>query len=365
VRYNLPVLLLAALGTIQTIRRRNGLGGTLIVWLVLNFVFIVVTRAQYHHLVILDLPLALLAAQPLGELGNLAHIRDLWPHPPWPRLWISLAAAPLLIYYLLTMPTLLTGYFSTPPRGLAWPEDNDRWAAVRLLQQVTTPDQFIVSDDQALVFEARRTAIPSVVDPSKVVIGSGFLTEQKIIQLADQKASAFVFWTDRFMDSFPMLPVWARWAYAESRDFGKRQIIYYNKQTVQIAHPLNLTFGGEIALAGYELSPDAPQMSLYWRRLSAQAGDYKVSLRLLDTAGKVVAQRDYRPHGDYFPTTAWPVGVLLPEKIALPPTDALPPGGYRLVIGLYDPNKPDLLPVSGGPQQGNLALLEVLTLGSR
>jgi hypothetical protein len=358
---NLPVLLLAVVGTIQAIRRRNSLAVTVIIWLVLNFVFIVVTQAQRHHLVLLDLPLALLAAQPVGELGSLARARRLGSRP-----WSGLAVTLLLLYYLAALPTLLTSYFSERPRGLAWPEDDERWAAVRLLQQVTAPNQIIVSDDQALVFEARRMALPALIDPSEVVIRSGFLTEQMVIQLADQQAAALVLWSDRLADSFPMLPVWASWAYAESKDFDKLQTIYYDRRAPHLTHPLNLTFGSEIALAGYELSrATPPHVTLYWRKLSAQAGDYKVSLRLLNMSGNQVAQRDDRPYGGHFPTTAWPVGVVLPETAELPSTDALPPGKYDLVIGLYDPVKPELLPVAGGPGQNNLALLEELTLGGR
>ena len=360
-RNNLPVLLLAAVGTIQTVRSRNSLAGTVIVWLALNFVFIVVTQAQRHHLVLLDLPLALLAAQPVGELGRLARAQRLGSKP-----WSSLAAALVLMYYLVALPTLLTSYFSARPRGLAWPEDDERWAAVRLLQQVTAPDQIIVSDDQALVFEARRMTLPALIDPSKVVIRSGSLTEQTVMQSADRQAAALVLWSGRFADSFPVLSVWANWAYAGSKDFDKQRTIYYDRRALHLAHPLNLTFGGQIALAGYELSPGTPpHVTLYWRRLSAQAGDYTVSLRLLNASGNLVAQRDDRPYGGLFPTTAWPVGVVLPETTELPPTDALPPGKYNLVIGLYDPVKPDLLPVAGGPGQNNLALLEELTLGSQ
>jgi hypothetical protein len=58
-------------------------------------------------------------------------------------------------------------------------------------------------------------------------------------------------------------------------------------------------------------------------------------------------------------------GVLsLPEDVALPSTDALPPGEYSLVIGLYTPDGHELLPVAGGPGQDDLVLLEVLMLGS-
>jgi hypothetical protein len=359
--HNRPLLLLAALGAIQTIRRRNGLGGTVIVWLVLNLAFTVVTQAQQHHLTLLDLPLALLAAQPIGELINLARTRHLRPVP-----WSGLAAALLLVYYLVALPALLSFYLSERPRGPGQPGDDQRREAIRLLQEVTTPDQFIVGDDQEVAFEARRMAIPELVDTSFVVIRSGFLTEQAIMQWADRQASAFIFWTQR-LDSFPMLPVWVSSAYVKHEDFGEQQMIYYSKRIPHMTRSLNLAFGGEIALAGYELSPDTPsKVTLYWRRLGTQGGDdYQVWLCLLDRAGNVVRQHDYQPYSGHFPTTAWPVGVLLPERTSLPPTDGLPPGEYSLVIGLYDPDKLELLSVSGGSAQNHLALLQVFSLGNR
>ncbi len=361
VRYNLPVLLLAGLGIIQTIRRRNGLGVTVIVWLVLNFIFVVVTQAQKHHLAVLDLPLALLAAQPVGDLIDLVRTRRWRPRP-----WNSLPAALLLAYYLVALPALLTKDFAERPRGSDWPENKQRQEAVRLLQQATAPDQRIISDDQELVFEARRMAIPMLVDPSGVVLGSGVLTEQTFMQSADQKASALVFWSGRFADAFRILPVWARWAYTGSQDFGEGRVVYYNKQSPHITHPLNLAFGGEIGVAGYDLGPaKPPKMTLYWKRLNPQAGNRTVTLRLLDTSGAVVAQRDGRPYDGRFPTSAWPVDVLLPEEVTLPPTDALPPGEYRLAIGIYATDGRELLPLVGGAGQDNLALLEALTLGNR
>jgi hypothetical protein len=231
---------------------------------------------------------------------------------------------------------------------------------------VTTPAQFIVSDDLSIPFEARRTVVPQFADASSGGIHCGSLTQDMIMQQADRTGAVVILWTNRFLDEFPILPRWLDVTYAGRKQFSEEHIIYYDKRTLQIAHPLNVTFGKMIGLEGYELSPATPpRLTLYWRRLSAESGDYKVSLRLLNTSGTLVAQRDDRPYGGHFPTTAWPVGVTLPEQAKLPSTDALPPGKYNVAIGLYDPAKPDLLPVAGGPGQNNLALLEELTLGSR
>ncbi|MEJ2558787.1 MAG: hypothetical protein P8186_21745 [Anaerolineae bacterium] len=77
-----------------------------------------------------------------------------------------------------------------------------------------------------------------------------------------------------------------------------------------------------------------------------------------------MAQYDDQPYQGYYPTSAWPVGVLLPEQVTLPSIDALPAGEYDLVVGLYDPQTLTLLPVKGlAVGNHNLVSLEVLTLG--
>jgi hypothetical protein len=356
---NRPLLLLAALGTVAVIWRRHGYGMWAIAWLGLNLALIVVWRAHSHHLVILDFPLVLLAAYPLGELGNYRSVRRLEF-----KQWINVIAILCMGYWLVSQILSWPSYFSAAPRGLDRPDDSGRWAAVRFLRQVSTPEQFIVSDDLSIPFEARRMVIPQLADVSSESIGCGLLTQEMVMQLANVDGSVFIYWTDRFLDEFPILPFWISDAYAGRKQFGSEQIIYYDKQVPQIAHPLSVTFGGVIALEGYEFSPDQPsQVTLFWRRLSAEAMDYSITLRLLDAEGRVAVQHDDRPYRGFYPTNAWPVGVLLKESVALPSFDALPPGEYSVVVGLYAFDTLELLPVEGTAKRNhNLALLDVLRL---
>jgi hypothetical protein len=360
VRNNLPLLLLAMLGIIQILRRRDGLGAMVILWLALGVAFIVASRAHTHHLVVLDFPVALLAAAALTRLGD---IRSIWRLQP--RSWsYSLIVVLLLAYYLVSLPSLWAEYASARPRGLAWPSDSERWTAVDLLQEVTTPDQFVVSDDQALAFEARRMVPPALADTSSVVVG-GLVTEQMVLQLADRQGAALIFWTDRFFDTFMVLPYWARQAYARSEQFDEHRIIYYDKRTPQITHRTKAVFGGEIEMEGYDLSLETqPRVTFYWRKLGEVNRDHKLSIRLLDAKGDAVAQYDRWPYNGLYPATGWPIEVLLQEQVDLPSVDGLKPGEYALVVGLYDPQTLELLPVEGtAGTNHNLVLLEVFTLG--
>ena len=77
--------------------------------------------------------------------------------------------------------------------------------------------------------------------------------------------------------------------------------------------------------------------------------DYRVTLRLMDAAGHVVAQRDEFPIGALLPPTTWNAGDAKPGYMALPIPDGLAPGRYDLTAGLYDPTT--------GAQMGNMTTI--------
>lgn len=62
-----------------------------------------------------------------------------------------------------------------------------------------------------------------------------------------------------------------------------------------------------------------------------------IFVHLLDEAGNRVAQRDAPPWQGRFPTTAWRPGTLVVDvnDLYMPPD--LPPGRYRLLMGMFDP----------------------------
>ncbi|MEJ2558788.1 MAG: hypothetical protein P8186_21750 [Anaerolineae bacterium] len=192
-RNNLPLLLLAAITTIMVVRRRNGSGIWVMAWLGLSFASIVAWRSHSHHLVILTLPLALLAAYSLGDLVDPGYGGRFWS-----RNWTSVIPILGLAYWLGSLILAWPSYFSVAPRGLDRQDDRDRWAAVSLLQEVTRPAQFVVSDDLSIPFEARRMVIPQLADVSSDSIGCGLVTQEMVMQLADRNGSAVIFWTNRF-----------------------------------------------------------------------------------------------------------------------------------------------------------------------
>lgn len=110
------------------------------------------------------------------------------------------------------------------------------------------------------------------------------------------------------------------------------------------AQPLDARFGEDIlllsaALSAEEALPGAVlQVQFTWIADSAIERRYKVFLQLLDADGFLVAQRDSEPGGGLAKSTDWPPGVAVLDNHALSLPYDLPPGGYRLIAGLYDIN---------------------------
>ena len=105
-----------------------------------------------------------------------------------------------------------------------------------------------------------------------------------------------------------------------------------------IPHPMAVTFGGEIRLLGYDVeqAKDRLHLTLYWQALTAPRGDYTRFVHLFDPAkGTLVAQNDSPPRGGKYPTSWWVAEEVVTETVTLP-LEGVPPGAYRLAVGLYD-----------------------------
>lgn len=75
----------------------------------------------------------------------------------------------------------------------------------------------------------------------------------------------------------------------------------------------------------------------FWLVETPFTADYAVFVHVIDAAGNRPTQRDAQPWQGRFPTSAWRPGSIVVDHndVYLPPN--LPPGEYRVVVGLYDP----------------------------
>jgi hypothetical protein len=109
---------------------------------------------------------------------------------------------------------------------------------------------------------------------------------------------------------------------------------------------LGVTFGGEVLLLGYDLARDGEELrlELYWQALQQMTVDYKVFVHLFDPATEaIVTQWDAMPREGRYPTSRWARGEVVSDSITLSLAE-VPPGYYRLAVGVYVPETVERLP---------------------
>jgi hypothetical protein len=111
-------------------------------------------------------------------------------------------------------------------------------------------------------------------------------------------------------------------------------------------HSLHVVWGDVILLRGYELqhSTELLKLTLNWQAQRRMDVSYKVFVHLVDvTTGAIAAQDDAVPCRWTYPTTCWERGEVVEDTIPLS-LSGVPPGRYRLVLGLYDQSAGERLP---------------------
>jgi hypothetical protein len=126
-----------------------------------------------------------------------------------------------------------------------------------------------------------------------------------------------------------------------------------------------LSFGDRIDLVGYDLADaDARpgnyfRLFLYWEATEEIPEEYVVFVHLVDEGGETWAQGDGAPAGGIYPTWAWIPGEVVKDEHLIPLETDVPPGSYRLSIGMYDPQTLTRLEVTDpeGASLGDSVLL--------
>jgi hypothetical protein len=108
-------------------------------------------------------------------------------------------------------------------------------------------------------------------------------------------------------------------------------------------NPQNQNFNDEIRMVGYEydrrdiVPGENLAVTLFWQAIQDVTADYIVQVRLLDEAGKAWAVADGRPGDGASPSNAWQARDTLEDTHLLTIDPDAPPGTYRVVIALFDP----------------------------
>jgi hypothetical protein len=121
------------------------------------------------------------------------------------------------------------------------------------------------------------------------------------------------------------------------------------------------SFEGGISLMDYDLVHENGNLllALVWETEAYLEQDYTVFVHLRDAEGETVAQGDGPPLNGAWPTSQWPTGYPLHDVHAIPLPDAMQPGDYRVVVGLWEPATGLRVPLTTG---GDELTLDTLSL---
>jgi len=120
------------------------------------------------------------------------------------------------------------------------------------------------------------------------------------------------------------------------------------------ATPANIAFGDLASLEGYSISPDSLSpgdkldLMLYWRALAATEVSYTVFTQLLGPDGQLHGQHDSPPGYDTLPSNRWQPDQLLPDEHRLLIAPNAPVGDYQLLIGFYNLDDGQRIPLADG-----------------
>jgi hypothetical protein len=130
--------------------------------------------------------------------------------------------------------------------------------------------------------------------------------------------------------------------------------------------------GDAIRLLGYEavdaaLAPgSAFDVKLYWKAEGSPTEHYVVFVHLLNAEGNLIASHDGPPFDGRYPTQAWLPGDVVPDVHPLVLDADVPPGAYKLQVGMYHWPSLERLPVwdrHGEAQPERAIVLQWVTVG--
>jgi len=107
------------------------------------------------------------------------------------------------------------------------------------------------------------------------------------------------------------------------------------------------------------------KVTLYWEALRPVSEEYTVFVHLRGQDGSLMAQDDYPPLKNLYPTYYWGEGQTVPDPRTLSVPGDVAPGWYRLEVGLYRSGDDQRLPVldESGSEAGDFFVLDYVSVG--
>ena len=320
--------------------------GVVAVWFLIILTLFVLWRWPWkHYALFLSYPLAIVAGG--GVAAAIRRLTEQQAATYRGKCWRDILAILILIGALLFAAERVT----TPLEWSHWTAEQR--AAQSFLKQEGTPGKFIISDDQFLAFTAGYLVPPSLADTSWKRIRTGFLQVSDIIgQVLEHHVRFILFRTERFAvvpsleqwtEQFavePSLEQWTELVASQRYDFDSIRI--YRVDFFPPSDLLDFSLGESIHLCGYRLSQqdrlragETLTVTLYWESATPPQEDFTIFVHLVDADDHLVGQHDGPPLLRYYPTSRWIPNVMVPDPHPIALNNNLPPGTYRLLVGMY------------------------------
>lgn len=316
-------------------------------WLLLPMLLtiLIFSPAFLKFLLVAAPAVALLLAVTVEQLGGLFR-----------RTWPGYLMGGLLLASLISGSSLaLYSYFS----DAAYARDDYR-SIVQFIKAVGGPEDAVVlhAEGQQDVFNYYYGSKPASEPPvyplprRRPLDEAATLAELNQIAGSAEKVYA-VFWAGHQADPDRLIERWLDRQLFKATDqwYGNVRLASYASPQASEAlllEPVGDQLGQQIALTAYGLSSstvvagDILQVALQWQTGAPLTTDYVVFLQLLDQHNHLVSQRDASPVA---PTSTWPIHQPISDSHGIFIEPGTPPGKHRLIVGLYDLQTGQRLPV--------------------
>lgn len=271
---------------------------------------------------------------------------------PVSRLLAALWVAGALTLVSIPSGISLAAYYFDPAAAR-----DDYRAVVAYISAVAGPDDAVIlnAPGQREVFDYYYRGDLPVYNLPEQRPPDETATLARLAEIADQHPHLYtLFWATEESDPDGLVESWlGAHAYkAEDRWQGNMRFVIYATQQPGDDWPAQTSdalLGEQIRLLSYALSSqeitsgDVLQLQLRWQAERQPEADYALFVQLLDPRDQVVAQRD-APPGDS-PTSQWQPGQQIVDNHGLLVSHGTAPGDYSLILGMYNPQTGERLPV--------------------
>ncbi len=229
----------------------------------------------------------------------------------------------------------------------------DEVEALAFIQEVTAPDDCLITDDMPLLYWSGRMAPPELAEVSSNRLKSGALKSEELISISDRYDCQLVAAvSNRIPKYLPDYMDWVKTKYLGRFHYGEDDLFFAKIDTdPNPDRPLRAQFGEQIIFHGYTLSHtsaapgDRVALKLLWQVQTKLDTDYAIFVHLRDATHNTLVNADHQPYKGLLPTSKWPKGAVIQEVTWLPLPPDLPAGRYNIYVGLYRPEDLSRLPL--------------------